>query len=151
MPLPLLIGTLSSACLYANGDAYIWAHCLYLGTPSSMACLNPRLSLLCLLSFPFQLFLISRPLKSLCFPLLITQTKPNHSGSIVTKPLTLYLIPRHHQHLFFSFILFLISFSSRLVPELVTCWVSTKKVHNWHHVTMSQGPSSPLFTKAQIL
>ena len=118
--------------------AHIWAHRLYLGTPSSMACLIPRLSLLCLLSFPFQLFLISCPLKSLSFPLLITQTKPNYSGSIVTKPLTLYLIPRHHHHLFFSFIFFLISFSSHLVPELVTCWVSTKKVHNWRHVTMSQ-------------
>ena len=32
MPLPLLIGTLSSACLYANGDAYIWAHRVYMDT-----------------------------------------------------------------------------------------------------------------------
>ena len=70
---------------------------------------------------------------------------------LITKPLTLYLIPRHHHHLSISFILFLISFSSRPVPELVTCWVSTKKVHNWHHVTMSQGPFSLLFTKPNRL
>ena len=84
--------------------------------------------------------------------MLITQTKPNYLGSIATKPFNwLYLIPCHHHHLFFSFILFLISFSSHPVPELVTCWVSTKKVHNWRHVTKSQGPFSLLFTKPNRL
>ena len=136
-----LIGVLVCkwGCLYM-GTLLIYGHTLVNGVPHSSA--------FSVVSFVFSIPALSHTSSSF---LSIAYYSNQAKLFRITKPLTLYLIPRHHHHLSFSFILFLISFSSHLVPELVTCWVSTKKVHNWHHVTMSQGPFSLLFTKPNRL